>query len=95
VQDAECLVYNLAHITSQMIIIQLPLSSSLYHSLQIYTLRIHLRITNRTHSINMKWLLALLPVVAAMPALPSQELADAPPAGSVRLRPYQSQPQVS
>jgi hypothetical protein len=34
--------------------------------------------------INMKWLLALLPLAAAAPALPNIELGDAPPPGQVR-----------
>ncbi|KAJ4364091.1 hypothetical protein N0V83_009546 [Neocucurbitaria cava] len=34
----------------------------------------------------MKWLLALLPLVAAAPALPDQNLGDAPPAGQVTIR---------
>jgi hypothetical protein len=33
----------------------------------------------------MKWLLALLPLAAAAPALPTVEAGDAPPAGSVSL----------
>lgn len=32
----------------------------------------------------MKWLLALLPLAAAAPALPNIELGDAPPPGQVR-----------
>jgi hypothetical protein len=39
-QDAERLVYNLAHITLQMIIIQLPLSVFLALLLHIYIFRI-------------------------------------------------------
>jgi len=34
----------------------------------------------------MKWLLALVPFVAAMPPLPPQEMADAPPPGSVTIK---------
>jgi hypothetical protein len=34
----------------------------------------------------MKWLLALIPLAAAAPALPTVELGDAPPAGSVKIR---------
>jgi hypothetical protein len=35
----------------------------------------------------MKWFLALIPFVAAAPALPAVELGDAPPPGQV-LEPY-------
>ncbi|KAF2822677.1 hypothetical protein CC86DRAFT_385600 [Ophiobolus disseminans] len=34
----------------------------------------------------MKWLLALAPLAAALPALPGQELGEAPPAGQVKIR---------
>ncbi|CAN9178358.1 hypothetical protein GT037_007292 [Alternaria burnsii] len=34
----------------------------------------------------MKWLLALLPLAAAAPALPNIELGDAPPPGQVKIR---------
>lgn len=34
----------------------------------------------------MKWLAALIPVVAAAPALPGVELGDAPPPGQVKIR---------
>ncbi|PSN65145.1 hypothetical protein BS50DRAFT_496989 [Corynespora cassiicola Philippines] len=34
----------------------------------------------------MKWLLALVPLVAAAPALPNVELGDAPPPGQVKIR---------
>lgn len=81
--DAGGLVYNLVHIALQMIIIQLPLS--VFSILLSQDLHLpHLRITNLINSFKMKWLLALAPLAAAFPALPTQELADAPPAGSVR-----------
>jgi len=66
-----------------MIIIQLLLSVfPVPPSLQISIFRIFAS-TPRLHSFNMKWLLALVPFVAGLPSLPTQEIADAPPAGSV------------
>jgi hypothetical protein len=79
-KGAEGLVYNLVPIPPDC-----SSSSHRHRPLQDYILRSSLRIlTHLSITFKMKWLLALLPLVAASPIeLPNVNLGDAPPPGQV------------
>lgn len=102
-QDAEEVVYNLVHIS--------PYDHHPASTLGLHYNN-HLRSTSSASSdhhprltFNMKWFLALAPLAAALPSLPTVEVGDAPPAGTVSylqdddfehlLNPHRSRSEVS